>query len=242
MKSSRLGFTLVELSVVLVIIAVLAGVVVVGQSLIKSAHLRETIGDYDRYVKAIKEFQDKYLALPGDMSTATSVLGSGVSNGNGNGQIGTSTTEGVISGTGEWFGAWRHLSAAGMIEGSFSGIGTSASVGVNVPASKLPNASGWTLFYYLLTTDDTPFWRDHYGHVMALGAAGATITDAVALSATDTRSIDEKIDDGKPGTGFIRARRAALEPNCVTNDISQQDATYLSGETAACAPIFILGF
>ena len=64
------GFTLLELSVVLIIIALVAGGIVVGQSLIRSATLRSVMGEYDHYLKAVQEFQDKYLALPGDMPNA----------------------------------------------------------------------------------------------------------------------------------------------------------------------------
>lgn len=259
------GFTLVELSIVLVIIAILVAGVFMGTSLVRSAELREVIGDYDRYTKAIKEFSDKYQALPGDMSNAETIWGSDVAcpntttnttpkiatcNGNGNGRIGASSTAGVLDTTYsyEWFRAWQQLTDAGLITGQFTGVKESATngdagIGVNVPQSKLKEKSGWTLYYYLLITTDTTLWGDNYGHVLALGGDTTSVTNAVVLSPSDALSIDKKIDDGLPGRGFIRARRVAAETNCTATNTTQDAATYKTAYTsgAACSLLFILG-
>ena len=66
----RSGFTLIELSVVLVIIAFIIGGVVSAKSLIRQAQIRSIVSEYDQNVKAVKEFVDKYQALPGDISNA----------------------------------------------------------------------------------------------------------------------------------------------------------------------------
>jgi prepilin-type N-terminal cleavage/methylation domain-containing protein len=260
------GFTLVELSIVLVIIALLVAGVFTGKSLMRSAELREAIGDYDRYIKAIKEFEDKYQALPGDMSNAESIWGvDGVSgacasnassttpkivtcNGDGNGRIGDSSTAGATSNQYEWFRAWQQLSNAGLIPGKFTGVKESATdgdagIGLNVPKSPLNEKSGWTLFYYLLTTTDATLWGDQYGHVFTLGGDTTNVTNAPVLSPSDALSIDQKIDDGLPGRGSVRARRTAVEANCTANDTSQDAATYNTAYTkSACSLLFILGF
>lgn len=262
------GFTLVELSVVLVIIALLVGGVFVSQSLIRSAELREVIGEYDRYSKAIKEFSDKYQALPGDMTNAQTIWGSDSScpntatnttpkivtcNGNGNGQIGSSSTAGVLdtSYSYEWFRAWQQLSNAGLIEGKFTGVKASttdgdAGIAVNVPQSKFGKKSGWTLYYYLNTATTTTIWGDNYGHVFAFGGDTASVTNDPVISPFDALSIDSKIDDGLPGRGTIRARRTAVEANCTVTDTSQDNARYSSDtdflEAETCSLLFILGF
>src|SRR6478736_3210874 len=67
----RKGFSLVELSIVLVILGLLTGGILAGQSLIRAAELRAVGTEYGRYATATQTFRDKYLALPGDFKDAT---------------------------------------------------------------------------------------------------------------------------------------------------------------------------
>src|ERR1700712_5143764 len=91
------GFSLVELSIVLVILGLLVGGVLSGQSLIRAAELRSVTTEYQRYTTAVGTFRDKYFALPGDMNNAASFgwkdgAGSSVANGDGNGQVNSTGT------------------------------------------------------------------------------------------------------------------------------------------------------
>ena len=74
-RSDNKGFTLLEMTIVLIIIGLLVGGVLMGQSLVKSAAMKDLITDMDYYATATKTFQDKYNALPGDMVNATTVWG-----------------------------------------------------------------------------------------------------------------------------------------------------------------------
>ena len=69
------GFTLVELSIVLVILGLLVGGVLTGQSLIHAAELRAVTTEHDKFVTAINTFRDKYMALPRRMSNAVRYWG-----------------------------------------------------------------------------------------------------------------------------------------------------------------------
>ncbi|MGB1539945.1 MAG: prepilin-type N-terminal cleavage/methylation domain-containing protein, partial [Rickettsiales bacterium] len=64
------GFSLVELSIVLAIIGLLAGGILGGRNLIRSAELRSIITERKQYWDAVSIFHDRYMELPGDMSDA----------------------------------------------------------------------------------------------------------------------------------------------------------------------------
>ena len=64
------GFTLIEIAIVLVIIGLLLGGILQGQSLINSARVRNLISQVDGVKAAFYGFQDRYRALPGDFSQA----------------------------------------------------------------------------------------------------------------------------------------------------------------------------
>src|SRR3984957_545840 len=65
------GFTLIELSIVLVIIGLIVGGVLVGQDLIKAAEVRAQITQIERYNTAVNTFRVKYSNVPGDMNVAS---------------------------------------------------------------------------------------------------------------------------------------------------------------------------
>ncbi len=67
------GFTLIELSIVLVIIGLIVGGVLVGQDLIKAAEIRATISQYEKYNAAMNTFRTKYNGMPGDLSATQAI-------------------------------------------------------------------------------------------------------------------------------------------------------------------------
>lgn len=69
------GFTLVELSIVLVIIALLVTALLGTVTMVRNAQMRATISDLQNYQHALKQFSDKYNELPGDMYDATNFWG-----------------------------------------------------------------------------------------------------------------------------------------------------------------------
>jgi len=81
----QLAFTLIELSIVLVIIGLVIGGVLVGQDLIGSAKNRAYVSQLVSYNSAVNTFKIKYNCLPGDCANATDYGFTG--NGDGNGMV-----------------------------------------------------------------------------------------------------------------------------------------------------------
>jgi prepilin-type N-terminal cleavage/methylation domain-containing protein len=92
------GFTLIEMSIVLVVIGLIVGGILTGQEMIKSATVRSEVSELEKVETAIYAFRDKYGGLPGDLSNATTFFGTTdangytVANGNGDGTILSSIT------------------------------------------------------------------------------------------------------------------------------------------------------
>ena len=88
----RRGFTLIELSIVLVIIGLIIGGVLVGKELIAASEIRAQISQFEKFQNATNAFKLKYGCLPGDCANASSFwdfssYGGALGNGNGDGRI-----------------------------------------------------------------------------------------------------------------------------------------------------------
>ncbi|NBX03199.1 MAG: prepilin-type N-terminal cleavage/methylation domain-containing protein [Alphaproteobacteria bacterium] len=64
------GFTLLEISIVIVIIGLIAGGILAGRNLIEAANIRATVSQYEKYKTATNTFRLKYNSIPGDMNSA----------------------------------------------------------------------------------------------------------------------------------------------------------------------------
>lgn len=249
------GFSLVELSIVLVILGLLTGGILAGQSLIRAAELRSFSTDTQRYITAIQTFRDKYFAIPGDMTNAVrfwgaqaggtadgpdaacgpaltaAAAGTATCNGNGNGNIAAVNAENY-----ETYRSWQHLANAGLIEGSYSGVTAGAansfspSIGVNSPRSRISN-SGFTLVYYAPTTSsaDPTYFVSPNGNMFWFGTAAASYTSAPALKPEEAWNIDTKLDDGRPGYGNILSTKSATTCNTNTDPSLSEYQLSLSG-------------
>jgi len=149
------GFTLIELSIVLVIIGLIVGGILVGQDLIRAAGVRAQITQIEKYHTAVNTFYGKYGYLPGDIpdpaASSFGFLARGTlpGQGDGNGIIeGTNGLTGPNFGTYQQTGEtpmfWRDLSTANLIDGNFATAG---------PATQLypSGISGTILGLYLPT-------------------------------------------------------------------------------------------
>lgn len=202
MKSNS-GFSLVELSIVLVILGLLTGGILGGQALIRAAELRAVSTEYARYAAALSSFRDKYFALPGDMTNATSfgtTTPNYVGNGDGDGQV----EQTAVATTNEISLIWIHLASAGLIEGSYTNVANGAlTAGTNKPRSKLGNG-GWNALYLgVVAMASASYFEGNYGNALLFGGGTATDLPTEILKPEEAWNIDTKMDDGKPATGSV---------------------------------------
>ena len=261
------GFSLVELSIVLVILGLLTGGILAGQSLIRAAELRSVSTEYSRWITAVQGFRDKYMALPGDFrdstriwgrlntntdcvtNSASAVASPGTCDGDGNGTIIRSNGN---SQSGEHFQFWRQLALAGMIEGTYTGVsGTNGYwqgvSGQNIPRSKLGGVAGWTTYTAGVTTNagSTTTYAMEYGNLFLLGGSGGTADAAAAIiKPEEAWNLDTKIDDGRPGYGKVIAmywNDACATGGAANNDLA--NSVYnLAASSTSCALFFRQAF
>lgn len=217
------GFTLIELSIVLVIIGLIVGGVLVGQDLIKAAEVRATVAQFEKYNAAMNTFRGKFGGLPGDLQqTQASAFGlfgftaGTIGMGDGNGLIeASSAASGSTLGLGETLAVWRHLSDASLIDGAFGSIGSAAidaSTGAAANPSNISQAlppaklgRGNYILSYAVSG------KNYYemGPVTALPANGQYTAPATGVTPQEAYNIDGKVDDGQPNTGNVQARGSA---------------------------------
>lgn len=250
------GFSLVELSIVLVILGLLVGGVLTGQSLIRASELKALVSDREKYVTAVMTFRDKYFQLPGDMNNATTFWGSAggtgsdaacqaiastttaTCNGNGDGFIETSAVA-----YSERFRAWQHLANAGLIEGSYTGRdgaavqGTDtdpnfAIAGQNVPMGPMGNS----IFSMSALVSVQSGHANYFDGVGGYNLISATQKGGYLLLPEENWNIDTKIDDGKPGKGNVFSGKSTgtWTPLCTTTAVADTAEYRLTYTSKAC--------
>ncbi len=200
-RDGEKGFTLIEMSIVLVIIGLIIGGVLKGQELISSTRLKGVITQWDAYKSSMNGFLDKFSALPGDYGLATTrIRASGVENGDSGGIIGTSANETNVftndANAGENLNAWAHMAAAGLIGGVTVSAGATAQLAASggVPAGKVSGSTFAILSGSAGAGGQTSVWAR-----LQQGSGAA----AVVLSGKDAGEIDRKFDDESPNAGSV---------------------------------------
>lgn len=253
------AFSLVELSIVLVILGLLTGGILAGQSLIRAAELRSVASDYQRFSAATLAFRDRYMAIPGDMRDATrfwlrqtsdswcasnsgaTTSTNGVCDGDGNNAIYVSSSTPSEQAK-ETFQFWRQLALAQLIEGQYSGLAGSISgaacTGENVPMARIATAM-WAVRDDTINSSNTDqFALGIIGTHFTLGTQdGNGWAQRQFLRNEEVWNIDTKLDDGKPARGKV------LSPDwsgCTTaTERNDLDANYLLTDTTVSCKLWM---
>ena len=222
MQKRQAGFTLIEIAIVLVIIGLLLGGVLKGQELITSARVRNLISTQDGIKAAYFGFLDRFRALPGDYTLATTNIVGATANGNGNGRIETGATGAPApAGAEEHFLAFEHLSRAGFINGTY----TYDAAG---PTSATSPTNPYGVYMDII-----------YDGLYGAGTAGTpsparhNIKSGAQIPVDIISEVDRKIDDGAPNTGGFQFSRYQGNAAAIPTDGAAATPACTSATTAA---------
>ena len=220
MKTRQIGFTLVEIAIVLVIIGLLLGGILKGQEMITQAKIKNIVNDFNGITAAMNSYQDRYRALPGDDLNAgtrwTNAGGVGtVYAGDGNGQFtAAGATEvynnipaaAATAATPEVNKFWWHLRLAGFVSGSTLAASISS---ITPPSNAVNGIMG----------------------VQTGGPAGFFTSNMICSSNLPDKiagAVDTQMDDGTAASGQVRANLQAA-PNPTLHAIVAGDAYVETG-------------
>lgn len=201
------GFSMLEMSITLTIIALIVAAVLTGQSLKHRQELAQVITDISSITSAVEQFKSVYSNYyPGDLYNAADLLSSAV-NGDGTGYLETSNT----ASKNEELLFWQHMVLAGLISnvsGSYDGTTVTGEGGVmvsplgygyfyahklvNIPSAAV-NPTGKLVIQIsktgsagLFTTKEAYDFDNKYDNTNPIGTSGTiTAADGSDASAND---------------------------------------------------------
>lgn len=196
------GFTLVEMSIVVLVIGFIVGAIFVGIDMRKNAQIHKISAKIQLFETSRAGFHKKYYCYPGDCPNATN-YGLGA-NGDGNGIITDGGSPPAALFTGEILNYWQHLVAGNFISEDLQtaqcpliGI-TNACISVAYVASPPPQLTQPSGNFYLLNTD-----------ARNPNTLPANPRNLIRITPEMMFGIDTKLDDGFPLQGEVRGYTSA---------------------------------
>ncbi|NBX03426.1 MAG: prepilin-type N-terminal cleavage/methylation domain-containing protein [Alphaproteobacteria bacterium] len=230
----RTGFTLLEISIVLVVVGLIVGGVLAGRSLIQASEIRSQISHIRSYNLAVNTFRLKYNCIPGDCPNASDFFGtawranlhpyvSATGSGDGDSNIWGwwQDVNGFPSAPfGEPMQVIYHLYLSGLTDccnpSNFSGWHVSTPyAGLVFPTLKIGNGG----FIAMNLNNQNGWWMGVGSLTPAAVCCGGNLGDYAnftigspsgqfRLTPDQALSFDAKVDDGLPTTGNVfMARR-----------------------------------
>jgi len=214
------GFTLIELSVVLVITGIIVAGITEAKAVLHQAKVKSVITDIREYTAAIKTFKLRYGYLPGDHPDPIKYWPTAAQPGNG---------DNVISFPGETYAVWQQLDFAEMIPGEYVGIGLGfanlgAELGINIPESRIEGVGYLPLYMTELWPAGLMIYNK-YGHVIQIGRIDNLIFNVPirgALTSIDASNMDRKLDDGNPTLGIVQSDNGTQSSADCVNQTSKK--------------------
>lgn len=196
------GFSLIELSIVLVIMGLLIAGISSGASLIKNAELRSVMAQAEGIRVSVNSYYLERVALPGDDSEVGTLDGDG----DGAIQFVNSATPGVAEG----INAWTHMAKFEIVMANYDASTVAADtddVSKHVMTAK--KAGGYWVFG---STNEGSFVYLVSGEAVAKKKPVVTDADKQSepdpkwgiMSYADAIAFDKRYDDGQADTGAIR--------------------------------------
>ncbi len=184
------GFTLVEISLTLIIIAILIGGILKGWELVQNSRVRTIASTTTSIQSAYFAFYDRYGRVAGDWNAvaAGNAVGQTV-NGGGNDSGHLDTTPGDPWTESNAF--WEQLAKAGFINGTYQGTPGTEPTQAN-------DLAPLNVFRRPTIIGRTP---DYEG----AGLPRRHIVVGRGIPVGLLRELDTKLDDGKPDRGIVRA-------------------------------------
>lgn len=261
-SSKKSAFSLIELSIVLIIIGLLIAGVTGGASLIKSSELRSAISEARGYAVAVNGFYAQYNALPGDYEVAIAGAAQAGATRGSNSKIEYYAAD-VTTYVSESVVAWDQLIKTGTIDSSLNltaaTVESAQQVATHMPASKIKFA-GWHFDYrnavgsagdydgvgvnegsagapaeqnVVVLTPQTSAASDK-ANTLVNGSVNVAYTNAGvgAITGPDALSIDTKIDDSFANAGKVRGLNPGTTTGCYALATSADSAYTVSSGTA----------
>jgi len=235
--NNKKGFTLIELSIVLLILFLITGGIILGSKLIDNAKLYSLNKKFEYYKTAKVNFQLQFNYLPGDFNKAKVYWGDSAVNGNGNNLFHGHQNPREWA-TNELFAFWQHLSLSGTIDESYSGVSHNSQPyymlpGTNIPKfSKLGEKAGISFSY---VSEFSPWVASTGAHYFAIGreVQNDTARDSV-LTIKQALKFDQKFDDGAPDSGNVISALPGdpLSGECIISDGNGAYKYNLASDTA----------
>jgi prepilin-type N-terminal cleavage/methylation domain-containing protein len=206
----KTGFSLLELSIVVAIIALLVSSVVVSRKMVENQKLKTVINEYQKFSIAANSFKLQYEQYPGDFNKAADFF-TGLTNGDGDGLIEYDSTSKE-----SWL-AWKELVLAGGINGDFSGSGVDSGHGstasANVPATLFHNMGCWNFLSHADSGIFTSLDMQYNVNILSVGHRWFDNPCVGELFLPNQAYIiDNKIDDGIANDGNVRGMGGQQAP------------------------------
>lgn len=216
-KNNQKGFTLVEISVVLILIGLITAGVVGGKTMLRQSQLKTIVAEHNKFKAAYDAFKFKFNAVPGDFNKAVS-YGLSLKNGDGDGIL-ENLVYNSNGRTNEANNALIHMQRANILHtGVSEHIFGEWSWGIleqHFPRSVMDKNVG------VRTTSAGGFYNGmascpYYGKVSDINVI---VYWGYLTNSSESQTLDNKFDDGNPDSGIMFASNGIGPPSSSNSNV-----------------------